>query len=157
MKQTHHPFTKENEVKYDLIIKNLGTISTITISDKLYISNNSIFIQKPRTFISIIRWWYKYNRIETSKFLIKMFDDIDSLISILNFIIINQKPKRKKKRKRRRYNVIVEKKTRLIDLNNKATKGLQNLIITYSNDELFCNSINKILEKIYHQNKIKQL
>ena len=110
MKQTHHPFTKENEVKYDLIIKNLGTISTITISDKLYISNNSIFIQKPRTFISIIRWWYKYNRIETSKFLIKMFDDIDSLISILNFIIINQKPKRKKKRKRRRYNVIVEKK-----------------------------------------------
>ena len=148
MKLNPRPFTKENNVKYETIIKNLGTIRTIAISDKLYISDdNIIFIQRSQTFLGLIRWWYKYNRINTAEFLIEMFQDIDSLISILTFIIDNQKPRKKQKRRRRTYYSIIEKKTNLINYIDKARKGLENLILTYSNDIEFCDSINTILDK----------
>ena len=157
MSPTPHPFTKENNVKYDTIIKNLGTIRTITISDKLYTDNDIIYIHHPRTLLGIIRWWYKYNRVDSAKFLIEMFDSIDSLLSILTFIIDNQKPKKKQKRRRKKYKSIINKKTLLINSMHNAKKGLENLILTYSDDEDFCNSINTILEKYnqYSEEKIK--
>lgn len=154
-----HPFTEENNVKFNNIIDNLESISSIKVYDKLYIVNNVISIHSPKTFIGIIRWWYKYNRSDTVGFLISMFNDIDSLLSILTFIIDNQKPRRKQQRRTRRYKVIIKKKSKLIDFINRAEKGLQNIIITYSNDEDFCNSINKVLDKYrrqYSQQKIKQ-
>ena len=159
MSPTPHPFTKENNVKYDTIIKNLGTIRTIAISDKLYIAGDTVYIHSPRTFLGIIRWWYKYNRIDSAKFLIEMFDSIDSLLSILTFIINNQKPRKKQKRRKRKYQAIIEKKNILMTSIHNAKKGLENLILTYSMDKDFCNSINTILDKynqIYTQYKTKQ-
>ena len=160
MSPTPHPFTKENNVKYESIIKNLGTIRTIAIYDKLYIAGDIIYIHSPRTFLSVIRWWYKYNRIDTAKFLIEMFDSIDSLLSILIFIINNQNPKKKQKRRKRKYKTIIEKKNVLINSILNAKKGLENLILTYSMDKDFCISINTILDKynqIYSQHKTKLL
>ena len=157
MNPASHPFTEENNVKFKTIIKNLGTISDITISDKLYNNNDIIYIHRPRTLIGIIRWWYKYNRIDTAKFLIEMFQDIDSLLSIFTFIIDNQKPRRKQRRRNRKYKSIIEKKTLLLNSIHNAKKGLENLILTYSDDEAFCNSINIILDKysFYYKEKVK--
>ena len=159
MSPTPHPFTKENNIKYDNVIKNLGTIRTITISDKLYVADDIIYIHTPRTFLGVIRWWYKYNRIDSANFLIEMFDSIDSLLSILTFIINTQKPRKKQKRRKRKYKTIIERKNILIQSIYNAKKGLENLILTYSDDKDFCNSINTILDKynqIYSQHKTKQ-
>ena len=157
MNPASHPFTEENNIKFKTIIKNLGTIRKVMISDKLYTDNDLIYIHHPRTLLGIIRWWYKYNRVDSAKFLIEMFDSIDSLLSILTFIIDNQKPKKKQKRRQKRYKSIIKKKTLLINSIHNSKKGLENLILTYSDDEDFCNSINTILEKYnqYSEEKIK--
>ena len=142
-----HPFTKDNNNKYEYIISNLCTLSNISLSDKLYLENEQIIIHKQKTFSSFVRWWYSYNRKETCEFIVNLFSEVDSLVSILNFIINNMKHKKKKKKKKKKYNTLVNKREVLMNEISRAKIGLTNLMLTYSNDTEFCKNINIILER----------
>lgn len=140
--------------KYNNIINNLKIISEIKTYDKLYIQNKNLYIDYSLYVLqSIIRWVYYINRNDGINYIKSIIKNVLKLKEQLT-LRLNQ-IKKKLKKSKFRTTIRLQIKNNLINYINTINKelklnikGLENLKITYSDDNEYIASINLIINDI---------
>lgn len=140
--------------KYNNIINNLKIISEIKPYDKLYIQNKNLYIDYSLYVLqSIIRWVYYINRNDGINYIKSIIKNVLKLKEQLT-LRLNQ-IKKKLKKSKFRTTIRLQIKNNLINYINTINKelklnikGLENLKITYSDDNEYIASINLIINDI---------
>ena len=133
--------------KFDSVLVNLNTLSSINKNDKLYIKNSALVIQPYSSTRAFTRWWNSYNRRDSIKFIEELYKDLSLLITFFTSTsIIDQNMKKIQYRRLKRRNK--DKKNKLIQAAKDTKQGLLHLMVTYKNDQNFTDFVNKHLSII---------
>lgn len=94
----------------------------------------SLYLDKSSYTQSMERWWYQQNRKDIFENLTRMFQIYVNYLKYVETQVL--------------YNKFTDLKPKIIDFNKKLILGLDNLKLTYNNDENISNIITSIIEKI---------
>lgn len=119
----------------------IGMVDQVITDDnsfKVFIKLSEIkwglYLDKSSYTQSMGRWWNKQNRKDIFENLTRMFQIYVNYLKYVETQLL--------------YNKFIDLKPKILDFNQKLILGLDNLKLTYSNDDTVVNTISTIIESI---------
>ena len=143
--EVHQVFFMFNQMFEPIIGLNkndkIGMVETIITDDnsfKVFIKMSEIkwkmYLDKSSMTQSFQRWWYEQNRKDIFEHLTSIFDVYKNYLTYIE--------------KQVSFNNYLDLKPKIVDFNQKLILGLDNLKLTYKDDEVIVNIISTIIESI---------